>query len=186
MGIDASGKTIGVSVLQLNDDKTISVVEITYFQPDQKAELLDNLYYIGDNIKKLLYKHKPDKIAIEEIIKFMKNKSTASTTTKLAGVNRMVCYICYEYLKSSNLPGKPLLLNVLKIRHAIKPTKVLPAKEDIPDIIVKKLNITNFPYVLKKSGKNKGSYADPTYDQADSCAVALTNIIIDTSTKKKK
>jgi len=75
----------------------------------------------------------------------------------------MVCLLSYDFL------GKPPeLFNVLTVRHGIKNDKILPKKEDIPELVAKHLGIT-FPY---QKGK-KGKIIEENYDMADSMAVAL-------------
>jgi Holliday junction resolvasome RuvABC endonuclease subunit len=175
VGFDPSSKTIGFTAFQ--DNNGIIPLEVNCFQPLQE-DLLDDLLFIGDNVKQILNKHNPDYIGIEQIIQFMKGKSTAQTITKLAGVNRLVCYLCYEFLKNKNSTEKPVLLNVLKIRHALKLSKALPTKEDMPSIIEQRLNI-KFPYKYIYNKRTKTNIIDEvSYDMSDSFAVALTHYYI--------
>ncbi|MCP6726354.1 hypothetical protein NL526_30315, partial [Klebsiella pneumoniae] len=77
--------------------------------------------------------------AIEDLIKFM-TKSTATTVVVLTTFNRMVCLLAYDYLKK-----QPELFNVMSIRHALKLNKILPKKEEMPELVAKHLEI-KFPY----------------------------------------
>jgi hypothetical protein len=56
----------------------------------------------------------------------------------------------------------------MTIRHGLKINKLLPKKEEIPELVAKHLGIT-FPYQLNKKGKIKIE----NYDMADGIAVAL-------------
>ena len=57
------------------------------------------------------------------------------------------------------------------MRHAIKLSKVLPKKEEIPELVAKILNI-KFPYVFNKKQKQ----IIENQDMADSIALILAYI----------
>jgi len=162
LGIDCSSTTIGYSVLEI-DKESIKLIEINYIKPLKNGHFIENLADTRNKIKQLIERIKPDYIAIEEIVKFMSGASSAQTIITLASFNRMVCLLSYDFL------GKPPeLFNVLAIRHGIKNDKILPKKEDIPELVAKHLGII-FPY---QKGK-KGKIIEENYDMADGAAVAL-------------
>ena len=113
-------------------------------------------------LKKIIKDSKQDYIAVEDLIKFMKF-STATTVVVLTTFNRMICILAHDYLQSS-----PELFNVMSIRHALKLTKDLPKKEDMPELVAHHLNI-KFPYKYDKKGK----ISPISMDMADGVAVAL-------------
>ncbi|HVI40218.1 MAG TPA: crossover junction endodeoxyribonuclease RuvC [Anaerovoracaceae bacterium] len=166
VGLDASTTTIGFSVVDYDGYSGPELKHVEHFKPPKKGDLFEKLDKVREFIFDRLDKYKPDDVALEDIILFMKGHSTAKTISSLAVLNRTVGLAVY------NKTGKPpQLLNVMKIRHAIKENKKLPAKEDIPELVAKILNI-KFPYILNK----KGAVAVENYDRADSIAVALAYI----------
>jgi Holliday junction resolvasome RuvABC endonuclease subunit len=168
LGLDASSRTIGYSIIEYNEktDKT-KLLKCSFVKPPKDGNLFERLKRTQDMIISILEEYKPDTIAIEDIAKFMAGASTANTIITLATFNRAVGLACYNFL------GKPpLLFNVLKIRHGIKINKVFPKKEDIPELVAKHLKI-KFPYIYKTNKRTKiEKIAEESYDAADSCAVA--------------
>lgn len=162
LGIDCSSTTIGYAILTV-DDVDIQFISCNYIKPPKKGNLIERIAQTRDMIQKIILDTKPDYIAIEEIISFMKGASTAKTVIMLTSFNRMVCLLAYDYL---NRP--PELYNVMSIRHGLKMNKVLPKKQDMPELVAKHLSI-KFPYEYNKKGKIKVECED----QADAVAVAL-------------
>lgn len=169
LGLDASTSTIGISVIDYTDDGEMTLVYCNYFKPPKNDDIFIRLAAVRGFIFDLLDKYKPDHVAIEDIILFMKGKSSAKTITGLAVLNRTVGLAVLNHYGTS-----PVLLNVLKIRHAIK-IDTLPSKEEIPELVAKHLNI-DFPYKYKTKGKAKGKIAVESYDMADGIAVGLAFI----------
>jgi len=165
MGFDISSTCIGWAVLEINekDENKIKYKDSGVIFPAKDKEILDKLFISRNEINILLKKYKPDDIAIEDIIKFMKGKSSANTITTLTAFNRMVGLCSFDYLSKS-----PTLYNVLSIRHGIKLTKKLPDKTEIPEVVAKLLNI-KYDYKIGKKGK----VLDENFDRADALAVAV-------------
>ena len=163
LGFDVSSETIGYTILSVDDSNNISLSEMSYIKPIKDDNIIISLADTRDRIKEIIDRIKPDYIAIEEIVSFMKGKSTAATIVKLTAFNRMVGLLAYDYLKSP-----PTYYNVLSIRHGIKENKLLPQKEALPALVEKLLGIT-FPYELSKKGK----IIVENYDKCDACCVAL-------------
>lgn len=115
LGLDASTNTIGICVLDYTLDGHFEIVVSNYYKPPKKGHPIERLAITKQAIEKVIEVYKPDFIALEDIILFMKGKSTAKTTTSLAALNRTVGLAAYD--KTQN---PPTLLNVLTIRHAIK------------------------------------------------------------------
>ncbi len=171
LSFDISSTCIGYAVLEFepatNETKFISV---DYIKPIKEKNIILRIANTRDKIKKIIEDTKPDHIAIEEIVKFMKGSSSANTIIMLTTFNRMIGLLAYDYLQKS-----PTMLNVLTIRHCIKKeanlTK-LPDKEDLPQIISKLLNF-EFKYEYNRNGKPQ-----PTnMDRADALCCGLTYII---------
>jgi Holliday junction resolvasome RuvABC endonuclease subunit len=172
LGLDASTNTIGICVLDFTLDGKFDLVTASYYKPPKKGHPIERLGMTKLAIEKIIEKYQPDHIALEDIILFMKGKSTAKTTTSLAALNRTVGLAVYE--KTNN---PPILLNVLTIRHAIK-DKEVPDKDKIPDTVAGKLNI-KFPWILNKNQKP----IIENYDMADGMAVALAYACLTINTK---
>ena len=162
LGLDISSSTIGIGILEIDDNNDIKFVTCEYIKPLKDGSILDRIYDTKIKIQTIIDVIKPDYIGIEDLILFMP-KSTATTTTTLSAFNRVIGIIAYDYLKSH--PG---LFSVMSIRHGLKTNKILPKKEDMPELVAKHLGIT-FPYVKGKTGKIK----EESFDMADGVAVAL-------------
>jgi len=164
LGFDISSTCIGYSVLEFDDTTNdVKFIKCNYHKPIKKGNILERLYHTKNIIKKIIDDFKPDYIAVEDIIQFMKNKSSAKTVITLAVFNRMIGLLAHDYLSKS-----PELFNVMQIRHGLKKTPVLPKKEEMPELVASHLGIA-FPYVYKK----KGNIDSVSEDMADSVAVAL-------------
>jgi len=174
LGFDVSSESIGYSSLEI-DGYNISLKEMSYIKPIKSDNIIFDLADTRDKLKEIIERIKPDYIAIEDIVKFMKGKSTAATITKLASFNRMVGLLSYDYLHFT-----PNYYNVLSIRHGIKIGKILPKKEQLPELVEKLLGI-NFSYELSKRGK----IIEENYDKCDACCVAL-KFAFDFTGKTKK
>lgn len=169
LGFDVSSTTIGYSVLTIDETtKDIKFVSVDYLKPQKKGTVIERVADTRDKIKKIIEDIKPDYIGIEDIIMFIRGKSTANTIITLATFNRMVGLIAYDYLKKM-----PSFFGVLDIRRGLKLTPDLPAKEDIPELVAKHLGM-KFPYQFNKNKKMKVENGD----MADGMAVALFHAFI--------
>jgi hypothetical protein len=167
LGFDISSNTIGYCVLSVDlSTKHITFIKSGFVKPTKKGNIVERLANTRKAITDIIENVKPDYIGIEDLIKFMP-KSTATAVVMLTTFNRMICLTCYDYLKKS-----PALFNVMSIRHGIKKDKILPKKEDIPELVAYHLNI-KFPYITTTRSKAKNSIKSESYDVADGCAVAL-------------
>lgn len=160
LGLDASTTTIGLAVI---DTDPLKLVHCEFYKPPKKGSLFKRLKAVQIYITDMLNKYQPDEVAIEDIILFMKGKSTAKTITSLAIFNRFVGFTVTEVL------GKePHLLNVMRIRHSLKLTKKLPDKKEMPDLAAHHLGIS-FPWQYGKKGK----LLEENFDVGDSISVVL-------------
>lgn len=165
LGLDASTSNIGLAVLDHDiKDGYTKLAHLECYQPPE-LDILLKLQAVRKFIQEKINYFKPDEVALEEIILFMKGASTAATISSLAVLNRTVGLAVLDALGS-----QPHLYNVLSIRHAIKETKELPSKEEIPELVAKILGI-KFPYIYKK-----GKIVSQNQDMADAIAAALAYI----------
>ena len=169
LGFDVSSTTIGYCVLTIDDsDQSIVFQSAGYLKPIKEGSIIERIVDTRNRITDIIDLAKPDYIGIEDIIKFMKGKSTAQTIIMCATFNRMICLTAYDYLSR-----EPELFNVMTIRHGIKIDGVFPKKEDMPALVSKHLGIT-FPYEYDK----KKNIKVENYDKADGMAVALCHAFV--------
>lgn len=169
LGFDASSTTIGWCILHFDDvTNDISFVAADYLKPIKKGSIIERIVDTRDKINKIITLAKPDYVAIEEIVQFMKGKSTAKTIIMLTTFNRMIGLAVYDALKK-----EPTMYSVMTIRHGLKENKIFPKKEDMPALVSKHLGIT-FPYEYNKKNKLKVE----NYDKADGIAVALCHAFV--------
>lgn len=163
-GFDVSSSTIGFGILSIDDStKEITFVDAGYLKPIKDGSIVERIAHTRNQLLEIINKYSPDYIGIEDIIRFMGGKSSADTIIMLTTFNRMTCLLSYDYLKK-----EPQLFNVMTIRHGLKLNKILPKKEEMPELVAKHLGII-FPY--KKNKKDK--IIEESYDTADGIAVAL-------------
>jgi Holliday junction resolvasome RuvABC endonuclease subunit len=168
LGFDISSTTTAYALISYEGGIS-KLLECGYIKPIKNGHIIERLANTRNQIKTIIFKLKPDIIVIEDILQFMKNKSTAKTIVTLTAFNRMIGLISYDYLNIV-----PELLNVNSIRHCLKnliELECVPKKEDIPDVVAEILNI-DFPWEYNKKHKIKME----NYDKADAMAVALTYI----------
>jgi len=172
MGLDISSKTIGWGILDVNiETKEIKYIDSGIYHPLKKGHLIEKLSHTREAIIDIIYEYNPDEIVIEDILLYIANRSTAKTIVCLATFNRMICLLAYDYLNKI-----PNLISVSNIRKSIKLNKKdkMPIKEEIPEIIEKRLNI-KFPYYYNTRGKDKGKKIHiSSYDRSDALACALS------------
>lgn len=177
LGFDVSSTTIGWCILKWDDSNNdITFHQAGFIKPAKKGSIIERIVDTRNKIQKIIVDTKPDCIAIEDIIQFMKGKSTAKTIIMLTTFNRMVGLTSYDYLGSV-----PTLYNVMTIRHGLKIGKDLPKKEDMPALVAQHLGIT-FPYEYDKKGKIKVE----SYDKADGVAVTLYHAFVLAGKVKRK
>lgn len=175
LSLDASTTTIGLAVFDYTSFSDKKLVHHEYYKPPKEGDIFERLAQVREFIYSRLDTYKPDNVALEDIILFMKGHSTAATVSSLAVLNRTVGLAIYNHSGRS-----PELLNVMKIRHALKTGTTLPAKEEIPDLVAHHLNM-EFPWVLKEKGRGKKKemrVIEENYDMADAMAVGLAYIKI--------
>jgi Holliday junction resolvasome RuvABC endonuclease subunit len=163
LGLDVSSSCIGISILSV-ENETISYIHSEYHKPLKTGNLFERLDKTKKVIINIIQTYKPDIIAIEEIIQFMKGSSGAKTIIALTTFNRTIGLAAYE---TTSRP--PEMYSVLQIRHGIRRAAnlpKLPAKEELPDIIEKLLNFP-FPWEYNKKGKK----IVENYDRSDAICV---------------
>lgn len=177
LGFDCSSSVVGWSALEIDEDtKNIKELKSGYHKVIKTGLLMERIVHTRNAINNILKEVNPDYVGIEQIIEFMKGKSTAKTIVSLATFNRMIALCAYDFLNKS-----PEFFNVMSIRHGLKLNKQLPKKEDMPELVAYHLEI-KFPYQKNKKDKIKTE----NYDMADGMAVALYYAFLLTGKKKAK
>jgi Holliday junction resolvasome RuvABC endonuclease subunit len=188
LGLDISTTCIGWSIIDYNENKFV-LIDIGFFEPLKSVsaskklkdlsslEFLDMLQSSVVFIKSLLDKHNPNKIFIEDYIRYMAGGSGANTIIPLACLNRAICLLSYEYMNFNK--DNIRICNVMSIRSLIKKAASLndlPKKEQLPPVLEKLMNIT-IPVVYEQKKKKK--VVSPfTYDQSDSIACSFYGISV--------
>lgn len=167
IGFDCSSTTVGWGVIEYDSAFNVINIKSGWFKPIKTGTIFERLDFVRIKVKDLLETHKPDIIAIEDIVKFMAGKSSAQTIITLSVFNRTIGMTCFDYSKTS-----PDLLSVMTIRHKIKEAKTVPKKEEVPARLEKILGI-QFNWTLNKNGKIKPE----SYDESDGLAVATARFI---------
>lgn len=179
MGVDPSTSTIGISIIDYEDGYTPTLVYHNFYKPNKANGMLHMLYEARNYIINLFGKYNVEEFVIEDYIRFMKGSSSASTVIPLAILNMTI------RLSMLDLGIVPQTLNVLKIRHTLKMTKVLPKKEEMPELVAKHLGIS-YPWLYKYKGRNKTQQImSESFDVADSMAVALAWAKLQMAPKKR-
>ena len=179
MGLDASTSVIGVCILDYKDGYKPILVHSEFYKPDKSNGLLEMLVKARNYIIKLFGKYNVQEFVIEDYIKFMKGSSSSSTIIPLSILNITL------RLAILDLGITPRALNVLKIRHTIKLTKILPKKEEIPELVAQHLGIP-YPWLYKINKRTKQQQImESSYDVADAIAVSLAWAKLQTIPKKK-
>jgi len=170
MGLDASSSTIGLSIIEEQNDGYLLFKHVEHYNPiKENTHILDTLKWVKEYIISKLKEFSPDEVIIEEYIKFMKGQSSSDSTISLAVLNRTVCLAIYEFTGK-----KPYILNVNSIRAIIKPKNYhLPRvpKEEILTVVCQILQI-QWDWLVGKKGK----ILPQNFDRSDSlaCAIALS------------
>ena len=175
LGMDISSTCIGWGLLEINGNQ-ISHINSGTIKPPKTGNIIERIVETRDKVSDIITKCNPDEIAIEDIVQFMKGKSTAKTIIILTTFNRMICLLARD-----RLVKLPNLYSVMSIRHGLKINKTLPKKEDMPELVSKHLRF-KFDYKLDRKGGRKVE----NYDRADGIAVALYHAFVLTGRVKRK
>jgi len=181
LGMDISSTTIGWGLLNIDISQNITLIDCGHIKPPKTGNLIEDLAATRDEILNLLKRINPNHIGIENIVSFMGGKSTANTIIVLTTFNRMICLLAHDHLNKS-----PELFNVMTIRHGLKIGKILPKKEEMPELVAKHLGIT-FPYEYETGKRSKKTkISEESYDTADGISVALYYAFVLTGKIKPK
>lgn len=188
LGLDISTTCVGISVIDYIDNK-FDLVYIGHFEPlksisDKKLKDLDNSEFLDMlinskmTILELIKKYNPDKMCIEDYIRYMQGGSGANTILPLAALNRTLCLSAYEYMNCDK--EKLNICNVMSIRSLIRRAaklETVPKKEELPQLLEKLMNI-NIPIIYEQT-KKKQKISAKTFDQTDSIATIYYTIMKD-------
>lgn len=169
LGLDCSSRVIGWGLI---DPVGYRLLAHGHFKPlDSKHSLLERLNDVYDSITNLCDWLRPKTVVIEDIVLFMKGRSSARTITTLAVFNRTAALAAFRRV------GDVQFRTVGSIRKQIRKLARLdstPDKEDMPDLVRDHLD-HKFIDVPKRGG-GRGA---PTFDEADGIAVAWARLIED-------
>ena len=84
LGIDPGYGRVGIAIIK-KTNKGEDLIHSECFETDGKLPHYQRLLLIGEKIKKIIKKHKPDQIAVETLL-WSKNKKTALQVAEARGV----------------------------------------------------------------------------------------------------
>ena len=84
LGIDPGTATTGYGVIENNQGK-VKAVDYGCILTDKKMEMPERLDFLGEELKKIIKKYKPQAMAVEELF-FFKNAKTIITVGQARGV----------------------------------------------------------------------------------------------------
>lgn len=149
LGIDPGFDRLGICILDKEENKE-TLIYSTCIQTSKKDSFEKRLFFAGDELRKVIEKHKPEELAIEKLF-FTKNQTTAINVAEIRGV---ILYLSYINNLSINEYSPPeIKLAVTGYGRA--------TKQDMAIMIPKILN-----------SQIKGNLLD---DELDSIAIALTH-----------
>lgn len=171
LSMDISSSTIGWSLFEF-DKNTINLLSYGHIKPPNKAKA-DKLGYglsyrlseISKEIKNLITKTQPDKVAVEDYAKkFSAGRSSANTIIILATVNETVSLVCFQMMgiEVTRLP-------VTRLRSVVKKKYQVDVKDKDDAMKLIKQVFPIFSSVLNKNGNTKKE----CYDESDAAIVGL-------------
>lgn len=177
LGLDCSSSTVGWGLIELSDP--LKLLQYGYIKPlDSKHDDIERLHNIFNKIALLCDDLKPTYTAVEDIVLFIRNKSTARTITLLTSFNRIISLSAYIKTHNMNFYSvnniRKTIKNFLNFSNSIE-------KDQMPNIIRSYLSM-DFKNILNK----KGNILKEFYDVSDGIAVAWCFGIRHISKPKKK
>lgn len=165
LGLDCSTATIGWGLMTIEEHP--SLLKYGHIKPmeSKHGSLIERLDNTFDRISALCVSLGPTIVAVEEIKKFMKGRSSAQTITILAGFNRVVSLAAFKYARDVRFYDESEVRKAIKNKYMDRRDKI--GKDNMPDVIRSYLE-TSFQGPLN----TKGEVAVETYDEADGIAVA--------------
>ena len=191
MALDVSTTTIGIAIIDYEEDGyNVLSVKGYWYRPNntkKKWHELDPVTQLQliekaqGEIYSAAYMNVIDEFVIEDYVRFMGGGSTAKTIIPLAVLNTFLRMTIWK------LGIEPQPLSVMKIRHALKQTKKLPTKEEIPNLLDKILDRKTHKWEYKTNKRTKKrELTQEMYDVADAIAAGLAYVKIKSSPKPKK
>lgn len=163
LGLDCSSSTIGWGLLTI--EKEPKLLQYGHIKPmeSKRGSLMERLDDTFDRITALCNELKPTIVAVEEIKKFMKGRSSAQTITILASFNRVISLAAFKCTRDIRFYSESEVRKIIKEKY-MRRSKAIK-KEEIPDIIRQYLE-PSFQGPLN----TKGEVAVETNDEADGIA----------------
>jgi crossover junction endodeoxyribonuclease RuvC len=94
LGLDVSSTSTGWSVVDSKLD-VISLIEFGLIRGDSSMSAIQRLYFLGNELKKIIEKQQPDEIAIEETV-LVRGPKIMRILARFSGV---AIFQCYSYQK---------------------------------------------------------------------------------------
>ena len=174
LGLDCSSSTVGWGIV----DEHLNLITYGHFKPlDSKHTEIERLDDVYCSINEICNLFKPNNIAIEDILLFMKGKSKARTTTLLSAINRVAALSTYHYIKK-DINFYPVQTIRKLLKKITKQTSGKIDKKEIPNIINDYVYDNFLKEALYKKKRNgELELRDEMFDEADGIAVALAYVL---------
>jgi crossover junction endodeoxyribonuclease RuvC len=92
ISIDPGYDRCGVAILEKDNKNKEQLIFSTCLQPSKEDEIYVRIGYIGDEIRSLITRYKPDAMAVEDLF-FSKNTKTALQVGQALGVISYTAYV---------------------------------------------------------------------------------------------
>lgn len=170
LGLDCSTATIGWGLVTI--EETPKLLQYGHIKPmkSDKGSLIERLDDTFSRVQALCNSLGPSVVAVEEIKKFVKGRSSAQTITILAGFNRVISLSAFRCSRDLRYYSEAEVRKIIKSKYFSKSYKM--SKEEMPDVVRSHLE-PSFQGPLN----TKGELAIETYDEADGIVTAWACII---------
>jgi hypothetical protein len=179
LGLDISTKTVGWSLIH----PASFLPTLGYIALGDYKNLYQKASEFKRQIEKIIIENNVTHIAIEEDLKkFTRGKSSATTIQILSKFNGMSSYIVYDIMGKA-----PIHINVTDARKLAKckiirqkTKKDKKVKQQVFEQITEKLNEYPWPKKKMKSGPRKGEEVmiDECYDMVDAYVISIAGKIL--------
>ena len=176
IGLDASTRTVGISILDENGE----IVQNYFLKLKSQKELCTKGDVFKDELERIAAKYDITQVFIEDYAQRMaRGTSSAATITRLAAWNGICQYLSYQVFHVH-----PEVLNVararklLQIKTQSKKKTGIPVKDQVFAWVTEHLN-AKWPTKVLQSGPRKGKEVilDEAKDMADAWVVAKAGYV---------
>lgn len=134
LGIDPGIADTGFGIIKKENNGKLSCLAYGSIKTKAKTNLADRLFIIGEELNKIIKKHKPDMVAVEKLF-FSKNVKTALIVGEARGVVMLTA-------RQNNLPIEEF--TPLQVKQAVS-TYGRAGKDQVQKMVKLILNLKEIP-----------------------------------------